>query len=294
VKPAPFELLRPKKLPDATAMLAYSGEDTVILAGGQSLIPLMNMRLVAAERLLDLNEVPELDYVEERSGCLVMGAMTRQREVETSPVVLQRCPILAHAERFVGHVGIRKRGTVGGSVAHADPVAELTCLAVTLEATVVLRSQRGARELDATEFILGTFSNSREPDEILTEIKWPFPGESAIWGFSEFAPRAGDFPYVTAAVVADYEGGRCRHVRLGVGGLGPVPVRLSECEQSLEGAELTNEAAATVGALAGSLVELSTGQRLPESYMRDLASAVVTRTLRQAMSRSSDTGRTDG
>ncbi len=269
-------------------MLAEDAEATVLLAGGQSLVPLMNMRLVVTDRVVDLNEVPELAYVTAHEDGVRTGAMTRHREVETSAVVWQRCPILAHAERFVGHIGIRRRGTIGGSVAHGDPVAELTCLAVVLGATVVLRSRRGERELDASDFLVGNLLNSRAPDEILTEVRWPFPPARAVWGFAEFAPRAGDFPYVTAAVVGTHEGGRFRDVRLGIGGLSPVPARITDCEQYLEGAELTDQAATEAGRLASTLVTIPAGQRLAESFLRDLASTVVTRSLRQAMKRVDD------
>ncbi len=285
MKPAPFKLLRPSALDEATTMLAEDADSTVLLAGGQSLVPLMNMRLVVTDRVVDLNEVPELAYVSAYEDGVCTGAMTRHRDVETSEVVWQGCPILAHAEQFVGHIGIRRRGTIGGSVAHADPVAELTCLAVVLGATIVLRSHRAERELPASDFLVGNLLNSRAPDEILTEVRWPFPKAPALWGFSEFAPRAGGFPYVTAAVVGTYGEGRCSSVRLGVGGLSAAPVRIAECEQYLEGVELTEQAAMEVGRLISSVVTVPAGQRLAESYLRNLASTVVIRALRQAMTR---------
>lgn len=285
MKPTAFKLLRPSGLDEATTMLAEEADTTVLLAGGQSLVPLMNMRLVVTDRVIDLNEVFELASVSECDGGIRTGAMTRHRAVETSALVRQWCPILAYAERFVGHIGIRRRGTIGGSVAHADPVAELTCLAVVLGATVVLRSHRGVRELSASDFLVGNLLNSREPDEMLTDVRWPFPRNAAIWGFSEFAPRAGDFPYVTAAAVGTDEGVGCRNVRLGIGGLSPVPVRITECEQYLEGKVLNEQVAVEAGRIASSVVSVPGGQRLAESYLRNLASTTVTRALRQAMSR---------
>ncbi len=282
MKPAPFKLLRPTTRAEALAALAEAPDDTVVLAGGQSLVPLMNMRFVVAERVLDLNAVADLAGVERADGELALGAMTRHREVETSPLVREAAPLLAEAERHVGYVSIRRRGTIGGTIAHADTVAQVPCAAVALGATVVLESVRGARELPIGEFLVGNLMNARDPDELLTSVRVPVRPACVYAGFAEFARKVGDFPLVTAAVQAEERDGALHDARLAVGGAAQTPIRLPDCEAELEGGALDDARVASVARLAAEAVDPPETPFVTAEYRRNLVRAVVERTLRHA------------
>lgn len=291
MKPARFDLLRPTTVHEAVASLAEQPDDTVVLAGGQSLVPLMNMRFVVAERVLDLNQVGELDYVRQANGHLAVGAMTRHRTVERSELVASVCPLLPAAERHVGYVSIRNRGTVGGSIAHADTVAELTCVAVAIGATVVLTSVRGSRELPAAEFFAGTLMNSRESDELLTEVRFPVPRPGTTTGFAEFARKTGDFPLVTAAVQLDRDADSVTAARIAVGGIAPTPIRVTECEALVHAAEPSPDLLAEVAERAAAAVEPNDTLAISDAYRRELAGVVVREALEPAWYGTGDTVR---
>ncbi|MGH2894784.1 MAG: FAD binding domain-containing protein [Solirubrobacteraceae bacterium] len=284
MKPASFELLQPTTRAEALTLLAEAPDDTVILAGGQSLVPLMNMRFVVASRVLDLNRVNELEGIERQNGALVVGAMTRHREAELSELVHAHCPLLAQAERHVGYVSIRNRGTVGGTIAHADTVGQVPCVAVALDAQVVLESTRGRREMAASEFFVGNLTNARDPDEILTAVHLPVRPAGSASGFAEFARKVGDFPLLTAAVQIERDAGQCSGARIAVGGAAPTPIRLPECEAALAGQTLNDSLVADVAALAAECVEPSETPFVSGDYRRHLAGVVVRRSLEQALS----------
>lgn len=283
MKPAPFELLEPTTREEAVSMLAQRPDDTVILAGGQSLVPLMNMRFVVAERVLDLNRVAALDEIERQDGWLVVGAMTRHRVAELSPLVHDACPLLAEAEHHVGYVSIRHRGTVGGTIAHADTVAQVPCVAVALDAQVVLESTRGVRRLTASEFFLGNLMNAREPDELVSAVQFPAQSANSAWGFAEFARKVGDFPLVTAAAQLERDAGRCSDVRIAVGGAAPTPIRLPECESALDGGRLDDKLIAEVAGLAATCVTPSDSPSVSSEYRRHLVGVVVQQALKRAL-----------
>lgn len=283
MKPASFELLEPTTREEALSMLAAQPDDTVILAGGQSLVPLMNMRFVVAERVLDLNRVAGLAEIEHQDGRLVVGAMTRHRVAELSPLVHDSCPLLAEAEHHVGYVSIRHRGTVGGTIAHADTVAQVPCVAVALGAEVVLESTRGERRLPAGEFFLGNLVNARETDELVTAVHFPVPSAGAVWGFAEFARKVGDFPLVTAAVQLERDADSCSAARIAVGGAAPTPIRLTECEEALVGGTLSDSLISEVAELAASSVTPMEGASVSSEYRRHLVDVVVQRALRRAL-----------
>ncbi|MGH3265241.1 MAG: FAD binding domain-containing protein [Trebonia sp.] len=283
MKPASFELLEPTTRDEALSMLAQQPEDTVILAGGQSLVPLMNMRFVVAERVLDLNRVTALDQIEHQDGRLAVGAMTRHRVVELSPLVHHACPLLAEAEHHVGYVSIRHRGTVGGSIAHADTVAQVPCVAVALDAQVMLESTRGARQLVASEFFLGNLVNAREPDELVTAVHFPAQSPNSGWGFAEFARKVGDFPLVTAAVQLEHDAGHCSGARIAVGGAAPTPIRLPECEGALVGGTLDDSLVSEAAGLAAECVTPAESPSVSSEYRRHLVGVVVQQALRRAL-----------
>jgi aerobic carbon-monoxide dehydrogenase medium subunit len=227
VKPVPFDYRAPGSL-DAT--LPLLGLDSAVLAGGQSLVPLLNLRLARPELVVDVNGVPELDYIRADDGALRIGALTRQVALERSELVQRGWPLLYKAVGFVGHPQIRSRGTVGGSVAHADPAAELPAALIALGARFHLRSSDGARALEASEFFLGPLHTAREPSELLVEIEVPQQPEGAGSGFAEHARTHGDFATAgAAAVVAP------GHAGIALLGAGPVPVRAEAAERALTG-----------------------------------------------------------
>jgi CO/xanthine dehydrogenase FAD-binding subunit len=237
VKPAPFEYRAPGSVEEALALL---GPDSAVLAGGQSLVPLLNLRLARPDLVVDVNGLLELDYIRADDGRLRIGAITRQVALERSEVVRRRWPLLNKAVRVVGHPQIRSRGTVGGSVAHADPAAELPAALIALGARFHLRSAGGARALDASEFFLGPLHTAREPGELLVEIEVPEPPEGAGNGFAEHARTHGDF--ATAGAAAVVAPGKSAGIALL--GAGPVPARAEEAERALINGEDPRAAAA--------------------------------------------------
>jgi CO/xanthine dehydrogenase FAD-binding subunit len=236
VKPAPFEYRAPTSLAETLPLLT---EDASVLAGGQSLVPLLNLRLARPELVIDINGVAELDFIEADGGPLRIGTMTRQVALEHSELVARGWPLLSKAVRHVGHPQIRSRGTVGGSVAHADPAAELPAALIALGARVHLRSAEGARVLAASEFFLGPLYTARRPDELLLEIEVPEQPEAAGSGFAEYARTHGDFATAgAAAVVAPGRAG------IALFGAGPVPARAEAAERALTDGASPAEAAA--------------------------------------------------
>ncbi len=286
MKPATFKLLQPTTRSEALSALAEAPDETVILAGGQSLVPLMNMRFVTAERVLDLNGVADMVGLERANATLSVGAMTRQRDLELSAVAVEACPLLVQAQRYVGYVSTRHRGTVGGTMAHADTVAQVPCAAVALDARMLLESAQGQRWLGTEEFFVGNLMNAREPEEMLTEIRFPVRQTGARFGFAEFVRKAGDFPLVTAAVSLEFDGHTCARARVVVGGAAPTPVRLAECEQMLDGRSgLGTETIAEVAARAGGSVSPPESPFVSVAYMRNLVGVVVRQALEGAVSK---------
>jgi CO/xanthine dehydrogenase FAD-binding subunit len=240
VKPPPFDYEAPRDLGAALDLLEQRGADGRVLAGGQSLVPLLNFRLARPEVLIDINEVQELAYLRREDGRLRIGSLTRDAQAERSRLVADHWPLLVDALRWVGHPQIRNRGTVGGSVAHADPAAELPVVLFALDARYHARSTRGARTLDSEEMFRGQLQTGLEPDELLCEIEVPAMVSGAGWAFTEFARRHGDFALGGAAVVVESdEDAACRRAAICLLGAGPTPVRPRAAEQALVGQLLT-------------------------------------------------------
>lgn len=246
MKPAPFEYQAPTSLEAALDLLARHGGDAKVLAGGQSLIPVMNFRLAQPALLIDLNRIPGLDFLRRGAdGGLEIGAMTRQRRLERDPLVGEVAPLLAEAIPWVAHPQIRNRGTFGGSIAHADPAAELPAVAVALRARFRLRKTGGDRWVDAKDFFGGLFTTSLEPDELLVEATIPPLAPRTGCSFMEVARRHGDYAQVgIAALVTLGEDGRCREARLVYLSVGDAPVEATAAAGLLAGTDLGPEAVA--------------------------------------------------
>lgn len=255
MKPAPFKYLAPRSRQEALDALGRYGTDAKVLAGGQSLVPLLAMRLARPSILIDLNRVADLAFITAARGGVTIGAMTRQHAAEFDPRLAARLPLLCDALRWVGHPQIRTRGTIGGSLAHADPSAELPAVMAAFGARVVLQSARGERVVDAARFFTGYLTTALKAHELLTEVRIPSQPPGVGWAFREVARRHGDFALVGVAALLQCDTDRrCTSARLIFTGVGPGPVQVPDAEQHLIGrsitASVTDEAARIVeGAL---------------------------------------------
>jgi carbon-monoxide dehydrogenase medium subunit len=288
MKPAPFKYYAPATVDEALAHLAEHGWDAKVLAGGQSLVPMMNFRLAQPAVLVDLNNVAELFYIRpSRDGGLLVGAMTRQRQLEHDPLVAERAPMIHAALPKVAYPQVRSRGTFGGSIAHADPSAELVAASVALSGKFRLRSKRGERWVPAEEFFVGLFTTVLEPDELLVEIALPPLPSRSGWSFLEVARRHHDFALVGAAAVARLNGGgRCEEARLVFFSVGDGPVEARQAAGVLQGREPTAEAIGEAAETAGEAdVDPSSDINASAAYRRHLVKVLGRRALTQAFER---------
>lgn len=243
MKPAPFQYFAPESVDAALQLAAQHGTEAKWLAGGQSLVPAMNFRLVQPAMLLDLNRLDELSYiVASEDGELRIGAMTRQRLVERDPLVARACPLLSEAMPHIAHPQIRNRGTIGGSLVHSDPASELPVVAVALDAVLTVRSRAGARKVAARDFFQGLFTVDVAADELLTEIAFPRWPAGAGYSFQEVARRHGDYALVGAAAVVQLDGdGVCQSARLVYLNVGDFPADARGATGMLQGQQLTDD-----------------------------------------------------
>jgi len=283
MKPAPFEYHAPESVDDVVALLAEHGDDAKPLAGGQSLVPLLALRLTRFDHLVDLNRVAALQGTRRANGHLEIGAMTRQRAVELDADAATAVPLLGLAIPHIGHFQIRNRGTIGGSLAHADPASELPAVALALDAELDLASKGATRTVGAADFFQGTFMTAVDPGELLTAVRFPVWGDGAGFGFAEFARRGGDFAVVGVAAGVQVGGGSIQRAAIAFSGMGGTPVRASAAEAGLVGtstgsADLEAAAQAAVAATAPSDdVHASAANR------RRIGAHLVQQALRQAI-----------
>ena len=236
MKPMAFEYHPVTTLSEATSLLAELGDDGRILAGGQSLVPLMNFRLAQPEHLVDINRIDELAYIRLENGRIAVGALARQAAVERSDDVRRQVPLLAEALGYVAHPPIRHRGTVVGSIAHADPAAEMPSVAVALSARITLASARGERTLEAEDFFVGPFETAAQTGELVKEVDYPIAPAASGFAFVEFARRHGDFAIAGAAVALTLDGDQVAEATIVLCGVGPRPLRARAAEECLRGA----------------------------------------------------------
>ncbi len=292
MKAAPFEYHAPRELAEAFALLARYGPEARPLAGGQSLVPMLNLRLARPAAMVDLNRISELAYHRSDAGGLVAGALCRHRDVELDAAAMARCAVIADALPLVGHVAIRNRGTVVGSIAHADPAAEWPALALLLEATITVAAERGRRELPALEVFTGFFATALEPGELALEARFPWPRPGVGSAFVEVARRHGDFALVAAGALLELEPDRrVREARLVLAGVAPTPLRAERAELALVGQAATEEAFADAAAQAAQGLEPADDIHAPAVYRRRLAETLARRALLKALARAGGDGK---
>ena len=286
MKPAPFTYTAPSTVEEAIALLTEHGEEAKVLAGGQSLVPMMNFRLARPQYVIDLNRVAGLDYLTARNGVLAVGAMTRQRSLERSDLVQQHSPLLAEATALIGHPAIRNRGTVGGSMAHADPAAELPAVLLAYGGSVTVQGPQGAREVAAGELFVTYFTTSLASDEILTEVRFPRWPPGTGWCFMEESRRHGDFAMVGVAALLTLDAHRrCTRVAVALTGVGGVPYNVAEAPALLVGQMPDEARMAAVAQAASAGVEPEGDIHASAEFRRHLSGVLTRRALRQAVER---------
>ena len=256
-----------------------------MLAGGQSLVPMMNFRLATPAAIVDLNRIPGLAEIEAADEVVAIGAMARQRQLEFAPAVAEKLPLLSEALRWVGHLPTRTRGTIGGSIAHADPAAEIPMVLQTLSGEVVVRGPQGARRIAASDLILAPLTTALNPDEILTEVRLPVMPSGAVHAIEEFARRKGDFAIAAIAVMLVRDGEHCTTARLATAGIGPVPVRLRDAEAILEERGFGEEAVTAAAQRAAELVEPMADHNASADFRCHLTAVLTRRAILKARDR---------
>ena len=290
MKPAPFEYHVPDLLEQALDLMHQHAGEGKILAGGQSLVPAMNFRVVQPSVLIDLNRVAELSFIRQEGETIRVGAMTRERHLEFDSSIAKHIPLLTEATPFIAHPQIRNRGTIGGSIVNADPAAELPVLMLALNARLKAKNVSGERWIDARDFFTGMFSTALEPDEILVEIELPLMPQRTGWSFIEVAPRAGDYALMgVAALVTLDENGKCGQAKLVYLNAGEGPVAAKEAVKRLPG-EMLNDALIESAAMHASEKEINPFGNVHTSpeFQRHLASVLTKNALKQALKRAEE------
>jgi CO/xanthine dehydrogenase FAD-binding subunit len=290
MKPPSFDYHAPENAAEAIELLGRYRADARLLAGGQSLVPLLNFRLSAPAVIVDLNRAADLAYIAEENGRVRLGAMARQRAIEFSPVVKSRLPLLAEATRWVGHLPTRTRGTLGGSLAHADPAAEYPAVVVALDAELVIRGPASERVVSAAEFFVDFMTTALQPGEMLIEVRMLAQAPNCGWAFEEFSRRDGDFAIVGIAAMVAVDRDRCSSARLAACGVGPTVMRLRAAEKILEQGGLHDGYIDDAASNAAELVDPGADLHASAEYRRHLTRVLTRRALKRAVERARGVG----
>ncbi|HKA35108.1 MAG TPA: FAD binding domain-containing protein [Candidatus Binatia bacterium] len=285
MKPAKFDYYDPMSLEEALALLHAHQGDAKVLAGGQSLMPLLNMRLARPGVVVDINRIKELDYVRASGGGIAVGALARQRALQADKLVAERLPILKEAAYYIAHPQIRSRGTICGSIAHADPAAELPALALALDAEMTLTRGKAARTVGAENFFQSFFTTALAADEILTETRFPAPPKDSAWSVLEISRRHGDFAIagIVAGLALEADCRVIRWARLVYFGVGPTPMRVKAAEDALIGQAAAEPAFEAAAQHAGQGIDPSNDIHASEEYRRAVTATLTKRALRAAL-----------
>jgi carbon-monoxide dehydrogenase medium subunit len=282
MKPAAFDYYAPTTVEEVMALLKRHGSDARLLAGGQTLLPMMNFRLAAPDVLIDLNRIPDLAFINVVGQQVHIGAMTRQRALEFSPIIARDLPLLHEAIKMVGHLPTRSRGTIGGSLANADSAAEIPMILQVLEGEVLVRGPNGERVIHAAELVTDAMTTSLAEDEMLAEVRFPVMPHGALFGVQEFSRRHGDFAIAAVALMLVVKDGVCEKARIATAGVSPFSSRLRAAEAALEGHPLDANAIAKAAKVAAEVVEPVSDRNASEDYRRHLTKVLTTRVLKRA------------
>ena len=286
MKAAPFDYASPTTVKEATRCLAKGDGDAVVLAGGQTLMPMLAMRMARPSLVIDINNIAALAGIEATDGEIVIKACTRQADALASPVITERLPLLARALSFVGHTQTRNRGTVGGSLAHADPASEIPLVALAMDAEITLQSASASRRVPISEFFIGPMMTAREPEELLVSLHFPSaPAGARIGtGFHEMNERHGDFAMVAVAARIELDaGGVCRDAAVAFGGVDATPVRIAALEDTLRGKAIDETVMETAMAAIAGGIDPATDQHATAAYRRRVAKVLAGRAITDAV-----------
>jgi carbon-monoxide dehydrogenase medium subunit len=285
MKPPPFEYLAADSVDAAVQALADSGGDGKIIAGGQSLLPMLNFRLLRPSVLVDINRIPDLAYVRDDGDRIRIGPLTRHHALEISNIVETQLPVLHEAMGYVAHLAIRNRGTIGGSLSHADPAAELPMMSLLLDARLEVQSPAGRRTIEAQDFFLGALTTALEDGEMLVEVNLPKLRKGTGWAFEEVARRSGDFALACVAVTLSHDDGKISDVRIGMMGVGETPMRATEAERLLAGQRYSADVVAAAVEAIRVAVEPNTDLHASSAYRRHLVGILAQRAIAKAWDR---------
>lgn len=285
MKPAPFTYNRPDSVDGVLALLAEHQSDAKILAGGQSLVPMMNFRMARPEQLVDINHLKDLNYHRVDGGELVIGALTRHTTLRESAVVKAALPLMSEAYLHVAHGPIRNRGTLCGNLCHADPASEMPAVALATDAVFVLRKKGGERRVAAKDFFKGIYETATQADEMLTEVRIPVAPKGQGWSFHEVSVRKGDFAMAGVGVTVTLSGGKIATVAIALCGIGDTALRLSSVEASLVGATPDAATFAKAAADAAAAIKPQSDVNADPAYRRDLVQTLVAKALAEAAGR---------
>jgi CO/xanthine dehydrogenase FAD-binding subunit len=288
MKPPVFDYVAPASIEAAVAALAEAGGEAKVLAGGQSLMPMLNFRLLRPSILVDINRVAGLSFITETADSIRIGALTRHFALETSPLIAEHFPVLSAAMMHVAHLAIRNRGTIGGSLSHADPAAELPMMALLLDAELRVAAVSGTRTVAARDFFLDTMTVDLDAAELLTEIVLPKLPPQTGWGFEEVARRHGDFALAAVATTLTLSGGKIAQARLALTGVGATVLRAGEAERILIGKSFDGDARARAIAAVRDAIEPETDLHASSDYRRHLAGVLAGRALAAAWRRAGE------
>ncbi len=286
MKPPSFKYVAARTLDEAIDALARADGDGKVLAGGQSLVPMLNFRLLEPAWLVDINRIPGLDGIRDDGDALHIGALTRHKTTESAPLLITHLPVVTAAMSHVAHFGVRNRGTIGGSLAHADPAAELPMLALLLDATMTTRSTRGTRTIAATDFFVGTLATALAFTEIVTEIALPKLPAGTGWSFEEVSRRPGDFAVAAVAITMTQQRGRCTQARIALAGVGATPMRFREAERLLVGQAIDPQVAQAAAKVVRDTCEPQSDLHGSADYRRHLVGHLTARGIEVAVKRS--------
>ena len=282
MKPAKFDYFAPTSLNEALELLGQHGADGKVLAGGQSLMPMMNLRLVRPAVVIDINRVAGLSGISASDGSVTVGALTRQRDLQGSDVIRDVFPMMSAAISHIGHFQIRNRGTIGGSLAHADPAAELPALCTALDAEFVVADSEETKTIAAADFAIAPLITSLAPEQLLTEIRLPTLGDGWRWGFREVSRREGDFALVGAVAMLRMDGDVCREARITMFAVGDAPARMSAAEAALVGRVVDDAARREAAALVSEAVTPGSDIHASAEYRKEVSAVMARRALEDA------------